>query len=55
MEALLVVGGFIAAAGLLWLTPKIDPDRPVEEPSAQAVTDPPPALDGPGVLEPALR
>lgn len=50
-----MVGGFIAAAGLLWLTPKIDPDRPAEAGVAKGVADAPPALDGPGGLEPALR
>jgi hypothetical protein len=28
VETLLVVGGFFFAAGMLWLTPRLDPDRP---------------------------
>ncbi|MHB1928731.1 MAG: hypothetical protein ACYDEN_03570 [Acidimicrobiales bacterium] len=32
MVTLLIVGGFLFAAGLLWLTPRVDPDRRSPQP-----------------------
>lgn len=46
MDALLVVGGFLGAAGLLWLTPRIDPDKSVPDEMPLPAPATAPAKDG---------
>jgi len=42
VDALVGVAGFVAATGMLWLTPKIDPERRQVGLQAQQATTPAP-------------